>query len=287
MPVGTLVPNMYNLISSDCLIDIERLKEEIQYLQSKNIDINGRLFISRACHLITIDAIEYDRNNNKIGTTGSGIGPTYAKKMLRTGDRIESYESELEKMGIKLVNMRKFWNQEFLKQYNIQNVLMEGAQGFELDINWTNNYPYCTSSTCTIAGAVNTGINIKDIKRVFGVSKIYDTYVGTMNFQPSQYDEELNLIADTGNEYGSTTGRRRQCNYLNIVNLKESLKYNSCTICIINKVDILEKIGVFKLYDENNNLRRFNSMDEMKVYISKSLKGIVAQVMYSSSPDRI
>jgi adenylosuccinate synthase len=287
LPVGTLIPNMYNLISSDCLIDMVRLKEEIKYLNEKNIDIQNRLFISRACHLITPDAIDYDRNNNKIGTTGSGIGPTYAKKMLRTGDRIEAYESELEKMGIKLVSMRKFWNQEFLSQYNIQNVLMEGAQGFELDINWTNNYPYCTSSTCTIAGAINTGINIRDIKRVYGISKIYDTYVGTMEFQPAQYEEELNLIADTGNEYGSTTGRRRQCNYLNIVNLKEALKYNSCTICIINKVDILEKLNIFKLYDENHNLRIFNTLDEMKVYISKSLNGIVQQVIYSSSLNKI
>ena len=82
---------MYSLISSDCLIDIEYLKIEINKLKENGIDISGRLFISKACHIITNENIEYDNLNNKIGTTGTGIGPTYSLKMLRTGKRVEDY----------------------------------------------------------------------------------------------------------------------------------------------------------------------------------------------------
>ena len=136
---------------------IEKLKKELNAIKDCGIDVSNRLFISKACHIITEEAIEYDKQNNKIGTTGSGIGYTYSQKMLRLGKRVEDYREEIENLGIKVVDMREFWSSEFVKN-NIKRVLLEGAQGFELDINWTNNYPYCTSSTCSLAGAINTGI---------------------------------------------------------------------------------------------------------------------------------
>jgi adenylosuccinate synthase len=72
IPVGILVSNVFNLVSSDCLIDIVRLKNEIEELKEKGINVDGRLFISKACHIITTENIEYDKTYNKIGTTGSG-----------------------------------------------------------------------------------------------------------------------------------------------------------------------------------------------------------------------
>jgi adenylosuccinate synthase len=268
LPVGILNSNVYNLISSDCLINIQKLKEEIDYIKSFNIDISGRLFISKACHIITDECIEYDKQNNIIGTTGSGIGPTYSQKMLRIGKRVEDYKDEFNNLGIQIVDMRKFWQTDFVKD-NITNILLEGAQGFELDINWTNNYPYCTSSTCTIAGAINTGIPIKNIRNVYGISKIYDTYVGNMEFEPKD-NNELQLIGKLGNEYGATTGRKRQCNYLNLDTLKEALLINQCNRCIINKIDILETLNIFKLY-HNGVLQTFETFDDMKDYICKIL----------------
>lgn len=265
LPVGILVPHVYNLISSDCLVDISRLKKEIDELHQRGVDTRGRLFVSKACHIITQECIDYDRQNNKIGTTGSGIGPTFSQKMLRVGKRVEDFSDEIRELGIEIVDMRKFWFSDFCKQH-VHSVLMEGAQGFELDINWTNHYPYCTSSTCTLAGAINTGIPLKSIQNIIGVSKIYDTYVGTMNFQPEKYNEELNRIADYGKEYGSTTGRRRQCNFLNLDYLIESLVLNNCTKCIINKCDILDHLRILKLY-HNNKIIHFEEMAVMKQYI--------------------
>ena len=279
LPVGILKPNVYNLISSDCLINIEKLKEELEYIKSLNIDITGRLLISKACHIITEECIEYDKQNNKIGTTGSGIGPTYSQKMLRNGKRVEDHADLFTELGIKIVDMRKFWQSDFVKE-NINSILLEGAQGFELDINWTNHYPYCTSSTCTIAGAINTGITIKNIRNIYGISKIYDTYVGNMEFQPKD-NEELELIGKLGHEFGATTGRKRQCNYLNLDTLKEALLINQCNRCIINKIDILQELGIFKLY-HNNELKTFNSFNEMSDYIFKILD-FIGPIIFSNN----
>lgn len=281
LPVGILRPNLFNLISSDCLIDLDKLKNEIDELKCNDINIKGRLFISKSCHIITKECIEYDKNNNLIGTTGSGIGPTYSQKMLRIGKRAIDFIKEFQDLGIELIDMRKFWFSEFCN--NINNVLLEGAQGFELDINWTNNYPYCTSSTCTIGGAINTGIPLSSIRNVYGVTKIYETYVGNMKFQPEQYNDELNKIGDLGKEYGATTGRRRQCNFLNLNNLIESLIINSCNKCIINKVDILIDADIYKLY-YNGELLTFKNLIEMQSFIVDKLAFLNSEIIFSFNP---
>lgn len=273
LPIGVLFNETFNLISSDCLININKLKDEIETINNHNININNRLFISQACHIITQKEIDYDKANNKVGTTGSGIGPTYANKMLRTSNRVDNFKSVFEEMGITIVDMRKFQFDNYNK------ILLEGAQGFELDINWTNNYPYCTSSTCTLAGAINTGIPLKRLNNIYGVVKIYDTYIGTMKFQPDD-DNDLEKIGIHGKEFGSTTGRKRQCNYLNLDNLKEALRINQCNKCIINKVDIVNDLNIFKLYN-NSQLIIFDSLDNMKEYI---INNINIPIIFSSNP---
>ena len=279
LPVGILKSGVYNLISSDCLINIKKLKEEIDYVKSFNIDITGRLFISKACHIITDECIEYDKQNNTIGTTGSGLGPTYSQKMLRQGKRVADYFDLFTELGVEIVDMRKFWQSDFVKN-TIHDILLEGAQGFELDINWTNHYPYCTSSTCTVAGAINTGISIKSIRNIYGISKIYDTYVGNMEFEPKNNDELL-LIGKLGHEFGATTGRKRQCNYLNLDTLKEALMINQCNKCIINKTDILEEANTFKLY-HNSELKIFTNFDEMREHICKTLD-FIETIIFSNN----
>jgi len=285
LPVGILLNSVYNLISSDCLIDIDRLRCELESLNEKGIDTKGRLYISKACHIITPECIEYDRQNNKVGTTGSGIGPTYSQKMLRTGKRVQDVSDEIASLGIEIVDMRKFWFSSFVKD-NVKKVLLEGAQGFELDINWTNHYPYCTSSTCTLGGAINTGVPLKSIKDIYGIAKAYDTYVGLYKFQPEEYDSMLNLLGDLGHEYGSTTGRRRQCNFLNMDHLIEALSLNNCNICIINKADIIQKANIYRLYYDNE-LRVFTDFLSMQNFINEKLNGIGIDVVFSFSPDSI
>lgn len=284
LPIGTIKEGVYNLISSDCVIDINKLYKEIAYLNELGIDITNRLFISKACHIITPKAVITDKSTNLIGTTNSGIGPTYADKALRIGIRAddEDVRQELEKMGIHVVDMRHFWETPFVKD-KIDSVIMEGSQGFELDINWCKHYPYCTSSTCTLAGAINTGIPLASIREIIVSAKAYDTYVGTMDFQPEN-DEILEQIAIEGAEFGTTTGRKRKCNYLNLDDYKVSLRINNAKTCIINKCDILETVGVFRIYSKGS-LVEFETIDEMKKYIENEIKeiGHVKQVIFSSS----
>lgn len=282
LPIGLIKEGVYNLISSDCVIDITKLKYEIEYLKLFDIDITNRLFISKSCHIITLENIEHDKQTNVIGTTCSGIGPTYSKKALRTGQRIEDFKEEIENMGIHVVNMRYFWETPFI-QNNIDSVIMEGSQGFELDINWCKFYPYCTSSTCTLAGAINTGIQLSSIRDIIVSAKAYDTYVGKMVFhQPD--DNVLEKIAVEGAEFGTTTGRKRQCNYLNLDDYKISIRINNGSICIINKCDILNSVEVYKIYS-NDKLMEFKNLEDMKMYIKNELMNIkgVREVIFSSN----
>jgi adenylosuccinate synthase len=282
LPVGILTEGSYILISSDCLVDIPKLEKELEDIHSKGINTDTRMFISNACHIITQEAIDYDRANNLIGTTGSGIGPTYSSKMLRKGKRVEDYADQIKAMGFHIVDMSEFWQFKFVKE-NIKSILLEGAQGYGLDINWTNQYPYCTSSTCTLAGAINTGIQIKNIRNIYGVAKAYDTYVGTAKFQPDN-DNQLEMIGDHGKEFGSTTGRKRQCNYLNLENLKKALFVNNCNICIFNKVDILKDLSIFKVIDKNVVIN-FNTWGEMKQHIESVCPEV--KCIFSESPNTI
>jgi adenylosuccinate synthase len=282
LPIGVLVKNVYNLISGDCLIDIARLKTEINELKEKRINIEDRLFISKACHIITQECIQYNNQDNLIENDSSGIDTTYACKMLRTGKRVEDFAEDFDDLGIQLVDMRKFWFKE-AEEKQIKNVLIEGAQGFEMDINWTNNYPYCASSTCSLGGAINIGIPLKSIRDIYGVAKAYDTCVDSMKFQPDIYKEEVDLIVDIDQEYGSVSGRRTQCNFLNIDNLIESLKINNCTICIINKIDIIDKAGIYKLY-YRNELISFRNLIDMQSFICNVLFFLERGVFFSFNP---
>lgn len=282
LPVGILTEGSYILITSDCLVDIPKLEKEIEEIRMKGVNTDGRMFISNASHIITQEAIDYDRANNLIGTTGSGIGPTYSNKMLRKGQRVENFPEKFKELGFQIVDMSTFWQDKFVTE-NIKSALLEGAQGFGLDINWTNQYPYCTSSTCTLAGAINTGIQLKEIRNIYGIAKAYDTYVGTAKFQPD-HDNQLEMIGEHGKEFGSTTGRKRQCNYLDIVNLKKALYINNCNICIINKVDILKDLNIFKLIDDNIIIT-FENWNEMKDYIMNINKKI--EFIFSESPNGI
>ena len=222
------------LISTDCVVDIVKLIKEIKLLENIGFnDIRKYIHISKFCHVITDDNVQQDKDNNIIGTTCSGIGPTYSNKMLRKGARIR------EIIGYyKLVEPF-----EFLHQFN--NIFFEGAQGFELDIDY-GDYPYVTSSSCISQSIFKNGGNMSIKCVVYGICKMYDTYVGTKKFQ-DENDLDLKRLQIIGEEYGATTGRQRQCNWLNMEKLLYACKINNVKHIYMNKCDIIEKIGVYKL----------------------------------------
>jgi len=248
--------NKKSIIGPNCVINIDRFFDEIEYLQKEGFD-TSLIKVSPKTHLITERHIRYDIKflKPKLGTTGQGIAPSYADKMLRIGKLAGDY---LEK--------KYLWDGELYG-----NILCEGAQSFWLDINY-GDYPYVTSSETLPYSACSLGFSPKKIRHIIGIAKIYDTKSGVDPLFPESLwnDAELNKIINLGKEYGTTTGRRRLVNWLNINKLLFAIKKSGTTKIIINKCDILEELGNFKLTQEDkegSNIIQFNDFKSMKQYI--------------------
>ena len=265
------------LIGTGCVIDIDKLKDEIMYISECGINVSNYLKISKYAHIITKEHIEDDVKNDKIGSTKSGIRPTYRDKYDRKGIRMCDICENL--LGCEVVDPYEVLNKH--GKY----ILFEGAQGFELDID-SPNYPYVTSSHCLV-GHINTcGVSVTNIKDVIGITKIYDTYVGNKEFQSN--DPYILELGKLGEEFGATTGRKRQCNWLNISSLIKAIRINGVNILIINKCDIIKQLGKYKLYYENK-LLEFTSFELMEVFINKTLNELFPKlkITYSESKDSI
>lgn len=266
VPTGA-VHNIQCIIGDNCYVDIKKLVEELDYLISKKVYIT-QLYVSKNAHLITDDHLEKDSTDREIGTTKSGIGPCAKSKYSRNGKRIGDLLNEPSVLDKRIIicdvyNIIKT-HYDVLKKY--PKVLVEGAQGFGLDITH-GDYPYVTSSHCIATDCLNIGIPFIDNEiKVYGVCKCYETYVGNKTFQ-DYTDNLLKQIQEKGGEKGATTGRDRQVNYLNIEYLCKSIWINNVTNVIINKYDILHELGIFKLY-LNNELKVFNTFEEFRDYFN-------------------
>ena len=162
--------------------------------------------------------------------------------------------------------------------------MFEGAQGFGLDIDF-GDYPYVTSSHCGIAGVIASGLRPDCIHRVYGIAKVYETYVGNKQFQILD-DSVLKKIQEIGQEIGATTGRIRQCNYLNLDRIINSCIINQVSGIILNKIDVLREIGVFRCYYQGS-LISFDTENEFKDYIRETLYSFVEDgmpIIFSDNP---
>ena len=122
-------------------------------------------------------------------------------------------------------------------------ILFEGAQGFGLDIDW-GDYPYVTSSHCTVAGALLNGVPHTCVRDVWGVAKVYETYVGSKLFEGP--DPIFAKIREVGEEFGATTGRARQVNWLDFDSLKMAININGVNRLVFNKTDVLEEVNAWR-----------------------------------------
>lgn len=276
IPTG-IVSGCEALIGPECVIDPTKLQQEIKYLESHGVQVTNRLKISFNAHLIDKSAIEQDRQSDQVGTTQSGIGPTYARKAQRINSRVADLAKDGKFLGCQVVDA-----QEYLQN---KRILFEGAQGFLLDPNW-GTYPYVTSSGCLLGNVINTGVHHKSLNQIWGVSKMYDTYVGKMEMMPSD-DPDLTKLQVLGQEFGATTGRPRQCNWLNLRHLLKAISINCVTHLVFNKCDIIKSLGVFKLIDRNNQTIEFDTWQEMEATIRNRVEGLVQEIHFSGSPNHI
>ncbi|MEM1168498.1 MAG: adenylosuccinate synthase [Cyanobacteria bacterium P01_H01_bin.35] len=283
IPSGILYPDTECIIGSGTVIDPKVLIEELDQVESLGIS-TAKLMISQAAHVTMpyhrmIDkASEERRGKQKIGTTGRGIGPTYADKSERTGIRMidlispERLREQVHwTVNYKNVILEKLYNlspldpEEVVKEYleyadrlrphvidgslsiynaiqQRRNILFEGAQGTLLDLDH-GTYPYVTSSNPVAGGAcVGTGVGPTMIDRVIGVAKAYTTRVGEGPFPTEAKDEVGELLGDRGAEFGTTTGRKRRCGWFDAVIGRYAVRINGMDCMAITKLDVLDEL---------------------------------------------
>lgn len=274
LPVGILI-GMTSIIGPGCVVNCKKIQEELKELGIKNYN----LLISERAHVVLDHHIEQEIKEDKIGTTKQGIGPCYSDKYARIGKRVIDFKEEFEKIpGVKVIDLYTIFKN--LKETD--KILFQGVQGLGLDIDH-GHYPFVTSSSCGISGVLTTGIPMKYIKNIYGIIKAYDTYVGLREFQDLN-DPDLCKLQKQGHEFGNTTGRSRQCNWLNLDETKAAIFRNGINILIVNKVDILKEVGVFK-YILNEKIVEKETYTEWENDIKSELN--VNTIIFSSSPEKI
>jgi len=286
IPSGIFYEHVSCFIGQGVILSIDSLLEEIDQLEQKGINLEGKLRISRYCSLLLplhakIDQLREDKKN-AIGTTRRGIGPAYEDKTARRSIKAFDLEDN-DLLETKLKSLVEYYNyqiknihdsepfvyedvcNELMQSYkkaakyfgdvtdtleNIYdkggNILYEGAQGTLLDVDY-GTYPYVTSSN-TLATSVGIGSGFpKSIySDVLGVAKAYTTRVGAGPFPTELFCDVGQKIAELGHEFGATTGRPRRCGWLDLVALKYSAKLNNLTELCITKLDVLDTFDEIK-----------------------------------------
>jgi adenylosuccinate synthase len=267
VPSGILYPDKRVVLGTGMVIDPAALFEELEALQAKGVDWEGRVFISDRAHIVlpryrTLDKEMEAARIKPIGTTGRGIGIAYGMKAHRDGIRLadiaepdrlvnltdedrrwlESWRDRLLPMSIDLVS--------FLRQHRNAYSLFEGAQGALLDID-TGSYPFVSSGmSCSAGAAAQGGIGPRKIDKILGVFKAYTTRVGNGPF-PTEFADDSpgslsNYIRETGREYGVTTGRPRRCGYLDLVALRYAATVNSIDRLVLTHLDVYDDLPEFE-----------------------------------------
>jgi len=281
VPIGVLF-GITSVIGFGCVVNLKKLEEEIKDLNNAGFNTDGLIFVDERCHLVLDKHIEEDSSDSKIGTTRQGIGPTYRDKYNRTGMRMKD-------LGIQpspLFHVVDIYNLLYNERHN-WSILCEGAQGFQIDIDW-GDYPYVTSSHCTIGSAVLNGIPPQKIQKVIGTMKAYETYSGFKTTFQDENDPILQKIQEVGGEVGATTGRKRKVRWLDLDGVIKAININGVTDLIINKADILEQVGVFR-YVYEGELRECNTLNEMISEVRNILYDVtqVKNIIWSMTPNGI
>jgi adenylosuccinate synthase len=285
IPSGIFQGGKINIIGNGVVLDPLLFKQEAEALAASGHDLTKQLFISKKAHLIMpthriLDAAyEAAKGAGKIGTTGKGIGPTYADKISRNGLRVgdlfhdfdEKYaaakakhERTLRSLNYEydITVLEKDWFDalEYLKKFNLidsehvvnkylkegKSILAEGAQGTMLDIDF-GSYPFVTSSNTISAGCcTGLGVSPRKIGDVYGIFKAYCTRVGSGPFPTELFDETGEKICNLGHEFGSVTGRRRRCGWIDLVALKYAIMIDGVTKLIMMKSDVLDSFETIK-----------------------------------------
>jgi adenylosuccinate synthase len=288
IPSGILYPSTTCLIGAGTVVDPAVMLREVDMLIDYGIDVSGLKLASTAhvtmpYHRLLDQAMEQRRGDRRIGTTGRGIGPTYADKSERNGirvidlldqrrlrDRLLGPLAEKNELLARIYGLERLDPEAVLEEYADygrrlaphvvdctrtiheaararKNILFEGAQGTLLDLDH-GTYPYVTSSNPVSGGAcIGAGVGPTLIDRVIGVAKAYTTRVGEGPF-PTELEGSLNdHLCDRGGEYGTTTGRRRRCGWFDGVIGRYAVQVNGLDCLAITKLDVLDELDAIQV----------------------------------------
>ena len=296
LPSGILRKEIVSVIGNGVVVNPNVLLKELDNLDGERgkLLISDRAHVIMPYHMLLDGGEESSKGKSMIGTTGNGIGPCYSDKASRIGirmgdllddntimERLEKAlprnQALLDHYGVRdvltiddLLNLCKEWRKKLGKYIadtsllinkhidNDDNVLLEGAQGVHIDIEY-GTYPFVTSSSPTTAGAaLGSGIAPSKITDVVGVTKAYLTRVGSGPFPTELEDEVGEMIRAKGQEFGTTTGRPRRCGWLDLVMLELSNRICGFSSLAIMKLDILsdmDEIKVCVAYKDDKGLQ--------------------------------
>ena len=285
LPSGILRKDVVSVIGNGVVVNPDVLLKELDNLDGERgkLLISDRAHVIMPYHKLLDGGEESSKGKSMIGTTGNGIGPCYSDKASRIGIRmgdllddttiIERLEKALPRNQAlldhygtpnnltinSLLDLCRRWRDELgeyitdtslLINKNIDdgdNVLLEGAQGVHIDIEY-GTYPFVTSSSPTTAGAaLGSGIAPSKITDVVGVTKAYLTRVGSGPFPTELEDKVGEMIRDKGQEFGTTTGRPRRCGWRDLVMLELSNRICGFSSLAIMKLDILSDMDEIKV----------------------------------------
>jgi adenylosuccinate synthase len=287
VPSGILYPHIEPVIANGVVVDLPTLFREIDTLEGRGVSCARLKVSTQAHLIFpwhqTLDALyEAGRGDAKIGTTLKGIGPAYADKARRIGIRAGEvldavsfaaavrlqaveHNAEIVALGGEALDVETLVAQfaqlaERLAPYVCDTVdllhaaldrddavLLEGAQATFLDLDH-GTYPFVTSSNPTAGGAcVGTGIGPRYLDRIVGITKAYATRVGSGPFATELTDELGDKLVEIGREFGTVTGRRRRCGWLDVVMLRKAVRINSLTELALTKLDVLDTFDEVKV----------------------------------------
>jgi len=289
LPSGILRDNVTCVIGNGVVLSMDALMTEITRLEERGVVVRPKLKISASCPLILPSHAALDQarekrlGNEKIGTTGRGIGPAYEDKVARRGLRVGELFNETH-FAARLKEVLEYHNYMLANYYGVEtidfdstlektlalgaqirpmvsdtieilhshrkandNILFEGAQGSLLDIDH-GTYPFVTSSNTTAGGtATGSGFGPLYLDYVLGITKAYTTRVGSGPFPTELFDDTGAHLATVGKEKGATTGRARRCGWFDAAAVRLAIRINSVSGICLTKLDVLDGLETIKI----------------------------------------
>lgn len=327
IPTGVLKNNVLNIIARGCVVNPINIVKEIKSLcvENKNLKISGGCPVILPHH-IEIDKAKYQK---KIGTTAKGIGPAYTDYYSRSGLTLNDVCFKFDKNKDYIIKLfqeatEQKYNDDFLmslikelrescmylKNYianniesylqdayaNNKNIVLEGAQGWGLDV-WSDFYPNVTCSSPSVGGAIiSTGLNHWQIDEVIGIAKAYKTRVGSGEFPTELFGDDIDKIRIELGEYGATTSRPRRIGWIDLDELKAACQRNGVDHLLLTRTDSIESFPEmkYKLKNQIQNAKKWNlssgnkkEKDNLLKFLNTVSKATsVNNISYSYGPKR-